>query len=483
MKTKGLLTIALLFSSLVVLAPVCSAAADDASNPAPLAITHVTVVDVKNGALLPDQTVVMDNRRIVQVIPSGQIRLPQDTVVYDATGKFVIPGLWDMHVHLLDDEQIAFPYLLANGVTGIRDMGAPLEDVQRWRETLLDGTPAPHVFFAGPALDGARTLGDGSLMQVNLRSPEEARAEVDQLVQAGVDFIKVYTYLPDNVYKAIADEAKEQGIPFAGHVPFAVSAKTAAEMGQKSIEHLYGVLIASSSREAEIRKNYADHLSYIFAVDLEAAQSFDKAKAHALFETFANHDTHMVPTLVVYHNLLGPIDPALAQHVPTDIQKYWEDYQKQIKAKNPGAQLTQSVISQLYQIYPHLIDEMNRQGVPIMAGTDTLWHEKEPTPNLVFGFSLHDELELLVQAGLTPLEALQAATITPARFLGIENSSGSIEAGKWADLVLLDENPLVEIAHTRQIWSVISDGRYLDKQTLQGMLRTFPHPDVSGQTS
>ncbi|WP_134684079.1 amidohydrolase family protein [Brevibacillus migulae] len=459
-----------LLTSMIGSASAASEAETDKEKP--YAITHVTIVDVKEGKLQPDKTVVIEENEIVQVEPSSEISIPPEALIYNGTGKYLIPGLWDMHVHLLDDQENAFPYLLANGVTGVRDMGASLSQLDEWRKTIDAGTLAPRLFFSGPALDGAKTMGDGSLMQVNLKTEEEARAKVRELKEVGVNFVKVYTYLPRSLYLAIADEAQKQGLTFAGHVPFAVSAMEASDLGQKSIEHFYGILIASSRQEEEIRAQYANHIPYIFAVDLAAAQSFDTEKAHALFETFAKNQTYIVPTLATFHNLLADMDASRTQYAPTEVQKMWIDYQEKNKA---GLEMSRSVIGRLYELYPQLITEMKERGVPIMAGTDTLWSDKEPIPS-VFGFSLHDELELLVEAGLSPLEALQAATITPAKFLGVDDHAGSIEVGKWADLVLLDENPLEDISHSRSIAAVVTDGKLLDSETLQSMVKTYPSP-------
>ncbi len=475
MKKLFSLLIFLLFISTFALEAVSAALVEQSAKAKPLAIADVTIVDVKEGRLQPNMTVVIKDNRIVQVEQSGKVNIPEETIVLNATGKYLIPGLWDMHVHLFNDEEIAFPYLLANGVTGVRDMGATITQIAEWKQTINEGALAPRLVFSGPALDGARTLGDGSLMHLNLKTEAEARSEVKELKQFGVSFLKIYTYLPRGIYYAIADEAKNQGVPFAGHVPFAVSAKEASELGQRSIEHLYGILIASSGLETEIREKYKNNLQYIFSVDLAAADSYDEQKAQALFDTFAKNDTHIVPTLTTFKNLLSTVDKSRASYAPTAVQKIWADYQDTKKVSSV-VQSSQSVISRLYEKYPKLVANMHKRGVPIMTGTDTLWTELEPIPNLVFGFSLHDELKLLVEAGLTPLEALQAATITPARFLGMADSTGSIEAGKWADLVLLDQNPLEDINHTRLISAVVADGKWLDKQTLQSMVKTYPAP-------
>ncbi|MDH4617909.1 amidohydrolase family protein [Brevibacillus sp. AY1] len=469
----------LLFLPFIAFSIAPAASAVETADQKPLAFTHVTIVDVVDGQLLPNMTVVIERNRIVQVEQTDKALVPKESYVYQAEGKYLIPGLWDMHVHLLDDEKYAFPSLLANGVTGVRDMGASLSQMEGWVKTSSAGQLAPRVFFSGPALDGPKTSGDGTLMQVNLKSEDEAKSAVQALSQYGVDFLKIYTYLPRNMYVAIVDEAKKQGIPIAGHVPFSVSAREASEMGQRSIEHLYGILIASSKQEALIRQKYQNDVPYIFSVDLEAAQSYDEQIAQELFETLASNETHVVPTLVTFHNLLSPMDPSRSQYAPTDVQQFWADYQEKGTA---NLEYSKSIIRPLYERFLALVADLNQTGVPIMAGTDTLWSEMEPIPNQVFGFTLHDELELLVDAGLSPLEALQAATITPARFMEIADSAGSIEEQKWADLVLLDQNPLEDIVHTRLIEAVVVDGQLLDKSTLQTMVQTFPSHAALSET-
>lgn len=472
-KSRYALLVVLVCLFFVAYDPRPAAFAAEMANDKPFAFTDVTVVDVKDGQLLPNMTVVIQGNRIIEVEQSAKAQVPKESVVYDAQGKYLIPGLWDMHVHLLDDSEYAFPALLANGVTGVRDMGATLSEMEDWIRTREVQQIAPRVFASGPALDGPRTSGDGTIMQVNLNSEEEARMAVQALSQYGVDFLKIYTYLPRDMYMVIADEAKRQGIPIAGHVPFAVNAHEASQMGQRSIEHLYGVLLASSTQEGQIRQKYQRAVPYIFSVDLEAAQSYDELLAQELFKTLAENETHVVPTLVTFHHLLSPMDPTISQYAPTDVQKIWADYQEAGKA---NLEYSRSIIGPLYERYLQLVARMNEVGVPIMAGTDTLWSEKEPIPNQVFGFTLHDELELLVKAGLSPIEALQAATIIPASYLGIEDTVGSVDEEKWADLVLLNDNPLDDISHTRQIEAVVVDGRLLDKFTLQNMVRAFPLP-------
>lgn len=480
MKKRFALIVCLLLSLPFAPGHAMAAATEQTAEAKPLAFTDVTLVDVKDGRLLPNMTVVIKWNRILQVEQAGNDNVPNDALVIHASGKYLMPGLWDMHVHLFSDEEIAFPYLLANGVTGVRDMGATIEQVDEWKKTREAGALAPRVVYAGPALDGAKTLNDGSLMHLNLKTEEEARAQVKELKQFGVHFLKVYTYLPRSVYYAIADEAKKQGLSFAGHVPFAVSAKEASELGQRSIEHLYGIMIASSSMETEIRETYQSNLQYIFHVDQVAAQTYDEQKAQALFATLKKNDTYIVPTLVMFQSFLNPIDQSRAQYAPTAVQKIWADYQK-MGEEYPEIKSAKSTISLLYAKYLNVVADMKKAGVPIMAGTDTLWHKLEPLPNLVYGFSLHEELQLLVEAGLTPLEALQAATITPARFLGIADSAGSIEAGKWADLVLLERNPLEDIKHTRLISAVVADGKLLDEITLQKMVKIYPAPGAAVQ--
>lgn len=418
------------FASAVVVSAVLVA-----QGSATVALTHVNVIDVVSGEVRPDMTVVVADGRISSVEAAASARVSPSAQVHDAAGAFVIPGLWDMHVHWLDDDYV--PLFIANGVTGIRIMwGAPQH--QQWRRAIERGKMiGPRLVIGSAIIDGPNPVWPRSVVAANAK---EGRAAVDAAIREGAEFIKVYSRLPRDAYFAIAEESKRRGVPFAGHVPNAVSTEEASDAGQASIEHLTG-----------IRRDLG---------------RFDAQKAAALFERFRRNHTWQVPTLTVLRSnayrsdsaYLG--DPRL-RYLPADMVRRWQ---------NAAAETSRSPaeIENGHQIYRREVDivgAMYRAGVDLLAGTDV------SNPFCLPGFSLHDELALLVDAGLTPLDALRTATLNPARFLKRESESGSVDAGKAADLVVLDANPLTDIRNTTKIRAVVAAGRYYDRIALDRMLR------------
>jgi imidazolonepropionase-like amidohydrolase len=436
-----------------------------------LVFTHVTVIDATGAAAKPDMTVVISGDRIMMVGKTGRVRLPEDAVTVDARGKFLIPGLWDMHVHEWGKE-VFFPLFIANGITGVRDMFSPLPPIKQWRGEIAAGsTLGPHIFAAGILVDGPKPLCGPCSIAVG--NADEGRQAVLKVKEMGADFIKVYSLLPRDGYFAIAAEAKRQHMIFAGHVPESVSAAEASDAGQKSIEHLTGVLVACSAKEAELRKQNETRLRTegflrnTMTVEQDAAlDSFDKKKAAALFARFVKNGTWMCPTLSVLRaqafiadtDLQG--DPRL-KYVPKFLKtQFWVDpYGLNGRMAEDNAQA-----KRVFQKQLELVGMMKRAGVEFIAGTDTA------NPYVFPGFSLHEELALLVQAGFTPMQALQAATRDAARYVGQGDSVGTIEKGKLADLVLLDANPLSDISNTKKINSVVVGGKLISRAELDKML-------------
>ena len=329
--------------------------------------------------------------------------------------------------------------------------------------------PGPRVVAAGPLVDGPKPFVPGSLVAANAA---EGREAVRKLKKMGADFVKVYTKLPREAYLAIADEAKKKGLAFAGHLPESISAAEASDLGQKSIEHLTGVELACSDREDELRGEAVAALAkadnqaaweLLARIGARAADSFSDTKARALYARFVRNGTWQVPTLTVLHSLVSLDDPKFTadprvKYMPPSILSYWS-----LIKLSPETAAGQK---RAYKRATGLVRAMHQAGVPFLAGTDT-----PGVPYVFPGFSLHDELALLVaEGGFTPLEALQAATRDPARFLGRENDLGTVEAGKLADLVLLDADPLADIHNTTKITAVVANGRLLPRRELDQML-------------
>jgi imidazolonepropionase-like amidohydrolase len=409
---------------------------------------------------------VLSGGRIAGIGKSADVPLPKGSQVVDGSGKFLIPGLWDMHVHMVfgdwfpQSQAITLPLFVANGVTGVRDMGGELDVLQEWRKQIAQGKLlGPRIVTSGPMLDGPKPRFPSS---VAVASPEDARKAVDDLKRRGADFIKLQSLMSRESYFAIADEAKKQGMVFAGHVPDAIRAVEASNAGQKSIEHLTGVFEGCSTVEDELLKGPKGFKRFL--------ETFDEARAAALIAVFAKNRTWQAPTLVWESggNLLDQRDlqhDARARYVPASWRdgtwrRFTEDILKD--QANDDLQTRQRFVAKELAV----VRAMHRAGVPFLAGTDTA------SGVYVFpGFSLHEEMQLFVQAGFTPLEALQCATRNPAEYLGRLTEMGTIEKGKVADLVLLDANPLDDIANTKRIAGVVAAGRYLSRADLDRLLR------------
>jgi imidazolonepropionase-like amidohydrolase len=438
----------------------------------PIYLTHVTLIDTVAGRELPDRTVVISGDRISEVTASNSTKVPSDAQVLEGKGKYLIPGLWDMHVHAVFAERLdsMFPMFVANGVLGIRDMGTsmPLADIERLRQQIASGSRlGPRFVAAGPLLDGRPKPFRPNFLAIT--APEQGRATVDSLKADGSDFIKVYSWLSRDTFLAIAGEANKLKIPFAGHVPFSVPVLEASDAGMKSMEHLHGVVLGCSAREDELRSEMLKggaNLPGDARLHLEmqeAAASYDDRKAAPIFAHLAKNKTWQVPTLVVRVPYVQSFDTRITtdpnlKYIPPSAQQRWTE---EAKSSTDGATIAKS-----FERQSTIVGAMQRAGVPILAGTDAAWYQ----PYTYAGFSLHDELGLLVRAGLTSTQALQSATIDPARFLGRDKDLGRIEKGKFADLVLLDADPLSDISNTRKINTVIVNGRVLDRKALDSLL-------------
>ena len=422
-------------------------------SPKPLLIRNVTVIDCAGHAPQSGMAVLISDGRIAALGPASAVKAPANADVVDAHGKYLIPGLWNMHVHLgaYAGGKLAISAYLAQGITGLRDMGSPLEDILQLRKETDDGTIlGPHLVVAGPIVQGP--LPFKMPLFISVKDPTEARQTVDMLRTRGVDFIKVQDAIPHDIYAAVADEAHREHIPFVGHIPPTVLPEEASDLGQHSIEHLggrfWGVLIGASKRESELLaeevRMYRDILAALErkepppSPNMRAAftraivESYDSQRAAALVERFRKNDTWQCPTLVVLHTLWADGE---TQYTPEDLS--WAE--------------------RLIRKDTELISMMNKAGVGLLAGTDLPANAKDGT--------IHDELVALVGAGLTPMQALETATRKPAEFLGKLDSFGSVELGKVADLLLLDANPLDDIHNTRRISAVIVRGHLVPGQT------------------
>ncbi len=448
-----------------------------------LAISDVTVIDATGAPAKPNMTVIITGDRITKIAKTGEVAIPKNAQVIDGKGKFVIPGLWDMHVHTVIGRlpELYFPLFIANGVTGVRDMAAlDVGFLKQLRKDINEGRLIGPRIVAGKMVDGPMPVWPG--LPISISDEASARQAVASVKDSGADFIKVYSLIPRPAYFALADEAKKRGITFAGHVPFSVSASEASDAGQKSIEHLEGILLACSAEEPELRKTLEEAVKdakdesqirtslvrVLNETEIRAQETYSQEKAAALFARFAANGTWQAPTLVVQRAVAFlddsefTNDPRL-KYVRRGIRDQWKN-QDDFRLKNITPE-SSALYKRMFQQRLEIIMAMHRAGVKMLAATDALvWY--------VFpGFSLHDELELFVKAGLNPMEALQTATRNPAIYLGLIDMVGTVEKGKKADLVLLEANPLENISNTKRINAVIVNGKLIPRVSLDKMLK------------
>jgi imidazolonepropionase-like amidohydrolase len=435
------------------------------SSEAGLVLNNVTVVDVRDGKLQPDQTVIVEGNRITFVGPSKSVKNPHNAHVVNGRNLFLIPGLWDMHVHLVfgdwfaDAQEISLPLFVANGITGVRDMGSELDIVQRWRNEIEAGQLiGPRIRTSGPMLDGPKPRFPSSIA---IATPEDGRRAVADLKQQGADFIKFQSLIPRDAVFAIADEAKKQEIAFEGHVPDSVRAREMSEVGMKSFEHLIGIFEGSSPVEDDFLKGNKTEGRFL--------ATYDPARANSLAAILAKNQTWQCPTLVWERggNLIDATDfskDARVKYVPASWRtKTWKRFTDEITQGYGTDDL--ATRKKFIEKELEVVGMLRKAGVPFLAGTDT-----PPGVYIFPGFSLHEELQRFVAAGFTPLEALQTATLNPARFFDMEDQLGTVEKGKFADLVLLNANPLENIANTQKIAAVVLNGRYFSRADLDKML-------------
>lgn len=424
-------------------------------------VSNVNTVDVETGTVLPAQDLVIERGVEVRRAGHGLQAIPPGANVIDASGKYLIPGLWDMHVHVwLRD--IDLPLYTANGVTGVREMGSGnVELLMQWaNDTEAGKIVGPKIVAAGPIIDGADPFWPGS---VSLAKVEEVAPALAEIKAKGSAFFKTYSLLTPDVFFNIAKESQKLGVPFAGHVPLLVKAQEASQAGMKSIEHFTNVLLGCSTEEDAIithRKqtgagsNRASYITEQLLSEQKILNSFNAEKAKTLADVFAKNGTHLVPTLSVLRIVPTVLDSSVKKnpnlkYVPKEIKSGWD----KIPAPSP---IQVAMALKRFAREQSLIPLMSKSGVRFLPGTDT------GNPYIIPGFSLHDELKLLVDAGLSTKEVLYAATLGAERWVAIQSPK--------ANLVLLNGNPLQNISETKNISAVFSNGRYFSRSELDKIL-------------
>ena len=450
-----------------------------------IAIVGVNVIDVTSGKVVAGQTVLIDSSRIAAVGAAESVTVPAGAKTVDGKGFYLIPGLWDMHVHLrsnpvdrykplVEENAALLELFLVNGVVGVREMGGDLSDhVLAWRDQIRAGKRiGPRILTPGRKLDVESPAWPGSIA---VTSPEEARNAVQQMKQLGADFIKVYfNRVEPATFKAVIDEAHRSGLKVSGHLPPNLSLQTAFELGLDGMEHstLQTPLQATHDRfaaEADARKKMELTMD---AAEIARRRMFmhDAKEASRLFPLFASRAFWVTPTMVVQHRVRYEIaerdfdsDPRKRYFFPA----IWASWDAKAGMRRPPSAAVLDVLKRSIKQSGELVLAAHKAGVPLLTGTDCGVSNNYVLP----GWSLHEELEALVKLGLTPVEALRTATVNPAKWRGESATEGTIEKGKRADLVLLRSNPLNHIGSTREIEAVFLGGELYPRSKLDAMLR------------
>ena len=415
-------------TAILFLAAFVCGSAQGAAAPPSVALREVTVIDTAGGPPQPNMTVVMTGSHITTVGPATTVTLPAGTRVIEAKGKYLIPGLWDMHVHLTHNKDGMTSLFIANGVTSIRDMGGDLDLIDGIRAKINNGSMVgPRIIRAGPFLEGPGHTWHPESSRIIVTTEAEARRAVATLKARGVDFIKVHGGISLEMLRAVVDEAKNQRLAVVGHPT--VTPAEVSDAGQVDIEH---------------------HVL-----------SGDPAKDKALIAKFVANRTWIAPTLTSSIDAQNPIDDPRFKYISRSVRATW-DKNWPLKPRTSDevtAARKERATKALAETH-----QLATSSVSLLAGTDTGFRD------LIPGFSLHDELAYMVQAGLTPLTALQTATFNPAKFLGTLDSEGTVAQGKRADLVLLNGDPLKDVNQVRNISGVVVAGAYLSRGDLDSML-------------
>jgi len=419
------------------------------------AITNVTVIDVEDGGHLDDRTVVVNGKRIVAADAAADAVVPAGARIVDGRGKFLIPGLWDMHVHSLELLGVDYgygmePYKLyvANGVTGVRDMGSSFVQLFVGRNRIASQQlVAPRIVASGPLLEGGEPILIRALISKFVPTPESGRLAVDTLVEAGVDFLKIHNGLTRETYLAIAEQANRRNVVFAGHVPEDVSVTEASDLGQRSIEHLAPLIAVCTDPVA--LDAAAERPDQPIPIRLEPCRA---ALAH-----LARNGTWLGPTLI------SSLPMTAASHGAALAAE--QSYLKpELRARcSPPPEQERPGARARHRLDLRLVQMAWEAGVRMFPSTDTTFCR-------VPGFTTLRELELFVAAGLPPLDALRTATVNVAAYLNRSDSLGAIARGKLADMVLLEADPLADISNVRRIAAVVSDGRLFEGAQRQRLL-------------
>ena len=441
---------------------------------ADIIITGAHIIDIRSGKIIDNKLVIIKSGNIIAVADNANLYRYTADVIFNGSGKYIMPGLWDMHVHfgggdkLIEENKNLLPLYIANGVTTVRDAAADLSKyVLQWRTAIDEGTlPGPRIFTSGPKLEGYKSIWIGDL---EVGTIEEMKAAMDSLQKMKVDFIKITdnTIRPD-IYLAAVREANKRGLKISGHVPYSLTMKEVTTAGLSSVEHLGYALKAGVANEKDMAEKIgAGKLTNRDATPL-ILENFNEDTAMSIYKLMAKYGTAVTPTLSIsyitsyldkddHHNddYLQYIGRGLRRTYDWRVQRAAQDSKEAIELRH-----------RVFEKSASLLPLLQKAGVTILAGTDAGYLNLFDYP----GRGLHLELEMMVKYGLSPLQALQASVINGPAFFKQSNRYGSIEKGKRADILILNNNPLQNIAATKEINAVIVNGKFFNRQMLDKLL-------------
>lgn len=448
-------------------------------------IKNINVVDPIQG-LQENKTVVIGDNKIIGIYDASILDLSNNNLVYDASGKYLIPGLWDSHVHYAYDEDFTdhmSNLFLAHGITSVRDTGGEIKLLKGIKdEALKDPKNNPRIMIAGPLIDGKFNVYDGNSpkfppLSIQTSNTQHLIEQVNALIEQDVDFLKAYEMLTPLQFETLANIAKENNLKLTGHVPLSMDVSTASDLGLNSMEHFRNLELSTALNFEELwveRKSLLKNKLNLIGSSLrrsihqkqrmKAIYATDSTKLKAVVAVLKKNNTWQIPTLALYQNYArrnyqSPSYLEKFKVIPEVIETRWREKIKQ-SSTDPNIEMEN------YTDWSKSIMEyMHKEGIQFMAGTDT------PIGYLIPGLSLHQELVFMSNSNLSNLELLKAATYNPAKYFNLQDSLGRILPGHIADLIILDQNPLEEIKNTEHIYAVIKDGNYMSRNHLDSLLQ------------
>ena len=448
-------------------------------------IENVGIIDPIDGLEL-NMSVVIKESQIIDIFKTEEMMLSPKNKIFKGTNKFIIPGLWDSHIHFAFEKDLAtsMPNLfLYHGITSLRDTGGEFDFVNKFKqEAISNPKTKSRVKIAGPLIDGKFNVYDGS----NIYFPKLSIQNIDNnqlernvrlLIDKKVDFLKAYEMLSPAQFKILSNLAKENNLKLTGHVPLSMSVIEASNLGLNSMEHLRNLELSMTEMSEKLfqeRKNLLLNKSYIKGSELrslihskqrmKSINDLDSIKINNVIDALIKNDVWQIPTLILYKNFANktfknPDYLPFLNLLPEERKKEWIN-----KINAIDDVINKDIID--YTVWSKkMVDYMHDKGISFMAGTDT------PIGFLIPGLSLHQEIQELYESGLSELEAIQTATINPAKYFNLENSLGRIKSGFIADLIILDKNPLESISNTKSIHAVIKEGHLMNRSYLDSLMK------------